>query len=47
MTETSKDEIDTWNHSIETAMEEADGKVELLEEWLEDLDAKKKRKKIT
>ncbi len=25
-------------------MEEADGKVELLEEWLEDLDAKKERK---
>ena len=31
-TETSKDEIDTWNHSMETAMEKADGKVELFEE---------------
>ncbi len=45
-TETSKDEIDTWNHSMETAMEKADGKVELLEEWLEDLDAKKERKQL-
>ena len=45
-TETSKDEIDTWSHNIETAMEEADGKVELLEEWLEDLDAKKERKQL-
>ena len=27
-------------------MEEADGKVELLEEWLEDLDAKKERKQF-
>ena len=40
---TSAEEIGQWNSTVENAMENADGMVETLEQWLEDQDSRKEK----
>lgn len=44
--EANADEIDNWNTNVEEAMEKADSKVELLQEWLDEQDVLKERKQL-
>ena len=41
--ETSAEEIEEWNKTVENTMEKADGMVEILEQWLDEQDARKEK----
>ncbi|CAB4015725.1 Hypothetical predicted protein, partial [Paramuricea clavata] len=40
---TSAEEIEEWNKTVENTMEKADGMVEILEQWLDEQDARKEK----
>ncbi|CAB4033869.1 Hypothetical predicted protein, partial [Paramuricea clavata] len=41
--ETSAEEIEEWNKTVENTIEKADGMVEILEQWLDEQDARKEK----